>query len=32
LPNTTSRLQQYGAFMRLQVKDLDALSDTTSAR
>jgi Domain of unknown function (DUF4349) len=29
LPNTTSRLQQYGAFMRLQVKDLDALSDTT---
>jgi hypothetical protein len=29
LPNTTSRLQQYGAFMRLQVKDVDALSDTT---
>jgi len=29
LPNTTSRLQQYGAFMRLQVKDIDALSDTT---
>jgi Domain of unknown function (DUF4349) len=29
LPNTTSRLTQYGAFMRLQVKDLDALSDTT---
>jgi Domain of unknown function (DUF4349) len=29
LPNSTSRLQQYGAFMRLQVKDLDALSDTT---
>jgi hypothetical protein len=31
LPNTTSRLQQYGAFMRLQVKDLDALSDTTKS-
>jgi hypothetical protein len=29
LPNTTSRLQQYGAFMRLQVKNLDALSDAT---
>jgi hypothetical protein len=29
LPNTTTRLQQYGAFMRLQVKDLGALSDTT---
>jgi hypothetical protein len=29
LPNTTSRLQQYGAYMRLQVKNLDALSDTT---
>src|SRR5215510_7217723 len=29
VPNTTSRLQQYGAFMRLQVKDLGALSDTT---
>jgi hypothetical protein len=29
LPNTTSRLQQYGAFMRLRVKNLDALSDTT---
>jgi hypothetical protein len=29
LPNSTSRLQQYGAFMRLQVRDLDALSDTT---
>jgi Domain of unknown function (DUF4349) len=29
LPNTTARLQQYGAYMRLQVKDLDALSDTT---
>jgi Domain of unknown function (DUF4349) len=29
LPNTTSRLQQYGAFMSLQVKNLDALSDTT---
>src|SRR6185369_189061 len=29
LPNTTSRLQKYGAFMRLQVKDLGALSDTT---
>ena len=29
LPNSTSRLQQYGAFMRLQVKDVDALSDTT---
>src|SRR6266576_1586390 len=29
LPNTTTRLQQYGAFMRLQVKNLDALSDTT---
>jgi hypothetical protein len=29
LPNTTARLQQYGAFMRLQVKNLDALSDTT---
>ena len=29
LPNTTSRLTQYGAFMRLQVKNLDALSDTT---
>jgi Domain of unknown function (DUF4349) len=29
LPNPTSRLTQYGAFMRLQVKDLDALSDTT---
>jgi hypothetical protein len=29
LPNTTSRFQQYGAFMRLQVKNLDALSDTT---
>jgi Domain of unknown function (DUF4349) len=29
LPNTTSRLAQYGAFMRLQVKNLDALSDTT---
>jgi len=29
LPKSTSRLQQYGAFMRLQVKDLDALSDTT---
>src|SRR6266566_4022900 len=29
VPSTTSRLQQYGAFMRLQVKDLDALSDTT---
>jgi Domain of unknown function (DUF4349) len=31
LPNTTSRLQQYGAFMRLQVKDPDALSDTTKS-
>jgi Domain of unknown function (DUF4349) len=29
LPNTTSRLQQYGAFIRLEVKDLNALSDTT---
>jgi hypothetical protein len=29
LPNTTSRFQQYGAYMRLQVKNLDALSDTT---
>jgi Domain of unknown function (DUF4349) len=29
LPNTTTRLQQYGAFMRLQVKDLGALSDRT---
>jgi Domain of unknown function (DUF4349) len=29
LPNTPSRLTQYGAYMRLQVKDLDALSDTT---
>src|SRR5262244_148100 len=26
VPNTTSRLQQYGAFMRLQVKDVGALS------
>ena len=29
LPNSTSRLQQYGAYMRLQVKDLASLSDTT---
>jgi hypothetical protein len=29
LPNTSARLQQYGAFMRLQVKNLDALSNTT---
>jgi hypothetical protein len=29
MPNTTSRLQQYGAVMRLQVKNLDALSDAT---
>jgi Domain of unknown function (DUF4349) len=29
LPHTTGRLEQYGAFMRLQVKNLDALSDTT---
>ncbi len=29
LPHTTSRLQQYGAFMRLQVKDLGGLSDAT---
>jgi hypothetical protein len=28
-PSTSSRLQQYGAFMRLQVKDLGALSDAT---
>jgi Domain of unknown function (DUF4349) len=29
LPNTESRLQEYGAFLRLQVKNLDALSDAT---
>jgi hypothetical protein len=29
LPNTSSRLQQYGAFLRLQVKGLDTLSDAT---
>jgi Domain of unknown function (DUF4349) len=29
LPNTSSRLQQYGAFLRLQVKAVGALSDAT---
>ncbi len=29
IPNTSSRLQQYAAFMSLQVKDLGALSDAT---
>jgi Domain of unknown function (DUF4349) len=29
LPNTSSRLQQYGVFLRLQVKNLGALSDAT---
>jgi hypothetical protein len=29
LPNTPTRLQQYGASMRIQVKNLGALSDTT---
>jgi Domain of unknown function (DUF4349) len=29
MPYPTSRLQQYGAVMRLQVKNLDALSDAT---
>ena len=28
-PSTSSRLEQYGAYMRLQVKDLGALSDAT---
>jgi len=29
LPNTQSRLQQYGAFLHLQVKNVNALSDAT---
>src|SRR6266550_290412 len=29
LPNTPSRIQQYGAYLRLQVRDLGALSDAT---
>jgi Domain of unknown function (DUF4349) len=29
LPNTSSRLQQYGAYLRIQVKDLGGLSDAT---
>jgi Domain of unknown function (DUF4349) len=29
LPNAQSRLQQYGAFLHLQVKNLNALSDAT---
>ena len=29
IPNTAGRLQQYGAYLRLQVKDLGALSDAT---
>jgi hypothetical protein len=29
VPNTTGRLQQYGAYLRIQVKNLDALSDAT---
>jgi len=29
LPNTESRLQQYGAFLHLQVKNVNALSDAT---
>ena len=29
LPNTPTRLQQYGASMRIEVKNLGALSDTT---
>src|SRR5215831_11780059 len=29
LPNSSTRLQQYGAFLGLQVKDLGALSDAT---
>ena len=29
LPNTQNRLQQYGAFLHLQVKNLNALSDAT---
>src|SRR5213595_833352 len=29
VPNTAGRLQQYGAYLRLQVKDLGALSDAT---
>jgi hypothetical protein len=29
IPNTSSRLQQYGAYLRLQVKNLGGLSDAT---